>query len=269
MTDLTLLYPPTESASTDDAVPAAPHFRHGGDSGLPALKVPVTHVAAERIQKLIQDGAWRVGERLPGERQLADQLGVSRVSLRHALSLLETLGYLAIEPGRGAFVQAPEQRRNQPRRKLVGSYAADEVFLMRFLLNGWAAALLAPRITASQVHALSGAVAEMREAAERGHVQQLCEWDARFHDLLFQLCGHHLLNDLSQVMRDERHQRNHMTYADTASLHAPVEEHQAIVDALAARDAEGARAAVQRHLAQAARRAGCELPPIAAALAGA
>src|SRR6185369_12672749 len=108
-----------------------PQIRHGVDSGLPALKVPVTHFAAERIQKLIVEGAWREGDRLPGERQLADQLGVSRVSLRHALSLLETLGFIAIEPGRGAFVQPADRRRTQPRTKLAGTYRAEEVFLLR------------------------------------------------------------------------------------------------------------------------------------------
>jgi GntR family transcriptional repressor for pyruvate dehydrogenase complex len=269
MTDSNVRALPPESVEPEPSAaadPWRPQIRHGADSGLPALKVPVTHFAAERIQKLIVEGAWREGERLPGERQLADQLSVSRVSLRHALSLLETLGFIAIEPGRGAFVQPADRRRSQPRAKLAGAYQADEVFLLRCMLNGWAAALLAPRITASQVHSLAGAVAEMREAAQRRDAAQLSEWDMRFHDLLFQLCGNKLLADLVQTIQKERGDSGRMAYVDEESMLRPVTEHQAVVDALAAHDAAGAKQAVQQHLRNAAQRAGIDLGPLLQAL---
>jgi GntR family transcriptional regulator, transcriptional repressor for pyruvate dehydrogenase complex len=251
------------------AMGEAPVIRHGAAQapGLPALKVPVTHYAAERIQRMILDGAWGVGERLPGERQLSEQLGVSRVSLRHALALLETLGFIAIEPGRGAFVQPEDQRRTQARWKLAGRYAGDEVFAARSMLNGWAAGLLARRISASQSHALAGALAEMREAAQRGDAAGVNEWDMRFHDMLFEFSGNQLLADLSRTLHKERSDSSHLAAGDPASIRALIAEHESVLQALGMRDAAQAKAAVERHLLAEAQRAGCtiDIPWAAAA----
>jgi GntR family transcriptional repressor for pyruvate dehydrogenase complex len=250
------------------ALGETPVIRHGAAStpSLPALKVPVTHYAADRIQRMILDGAWGVGERLPGERQLSEQLGVSRVSLRHALALLETLGFIAIEPGRGAFVQPEDQRRTQARWKLAGRYAGDEVFFARSMLNGWAAGLLARRISASQSHALAGALAEMREAAAKGDAAGVHEWDMRFHDMLFEFCGNQLLADLSRTLHKERSDSVHLAGGDPESIKALIAEHESVLQALAARSPSQAKAAVERHLMEEAKRAGCEveLPWVAA-----
>lgn len=239
----------------------APVIRHSPSQlpGLPALKVPVTHYAAERIQRMILDGAWAVGERLPGERQLSEQLGVSRVSLRHALALLETLGFIAIEPGRGAFVQPEEARRTQARWKLAGRYAGEEVFVARSMLNGWAAGLLARRISASQSHSLAGALAEMREAAQRGDVHGVNEWDMRFHDMLFEFCGNQLLADLSRTLHKERRDSSQLAAGDAESVRALIAEHESVLQALGTRDPLQAKQAVERHLMAEARRAGCEV----------
>jgi GntR family transcriptional repressor for pyruvate dehydrogenase complex len=245
----------------DPSGPAAgsPQIRHGEGTVLPALKVPVTHFAAERIQRMIIDGAWQVGHRLPGERQLSEQLGVSRVSLRHALSLLETLGFVAIEPGRGAFVLPEERRRVQGRWKLAGRYTAGEVFLTRCMLNGWAAALLAPRIAASELHALTGAVAEMSEAAQRNDLTQLNEWDMRFHDMLFEYCGNKLLADLARTMHKERSDSTQLAFAGADRGAAALDEHRSVIEALQRRDSAAAKEAVERHLCNEAQRAGCDI----------
>jgi GntR family transcriptional repressor for pyruvate dehydrogenase complex len=243
-----------------DSMDAAPVFSHGRITGLPAIKVPVTHFAAERIQRMIHEGAWKVGDRLPGERQLAEQLGVSRVSLRHALTLLETLGFVAIEPGRGAFVRPEDQRRRQlGRHKLSGRYAGDEVFLMRCVLNGWAAALLAQRIGASQLHGMAGALAEMREALHDGDLGRVHEWDMRFHDQLFEFCGNKLMADMAKSLQKERSDSSQLAAGDRASIVASLEEHQAVVDALRAKDAVAAKAAIELHLRNEAGRVGCDI----------
>jgi GntR family transcriptional repressor for pyruvate dehydrogenase complex len=67
----------------------------------------VPEVALQAIRKLITEQGFGAGDALPSQRDLALQLGVSRASLREALSSLSALGVVSIQPGKGVFVQAP------------------------------------------------------------------------------------------------------------------------------------------------------------------
>ena len=67
----------------------------------------VPEVALQAIRKLIADEGFGPGDVLPSQRDLALQLGVSRASLREALSSLSALGLISVQPGKGVFVQSP------------------------------------------------------------------------------------------------------------------------------------------------------------------
>src|SRR5215216_4098224 len=69
-------------------------------------KTRVSTGVAQQLQALLHQGRLAVGEKLPPERELSDLLGVSRPALREALRLLEVMGYLRTEAGRGTFVSA-------------------------------------------------------------------------------------------------------------------------------------------------------------------
>ena len=62
------------------------------------------HLVAERIKELILNGTYPPGSRLPGERELAEQFEVSRVTIREAEIALQALGYLDIKTGSGVYV---------------------------------------------------------------------------------------------------------------------------------------------------------------------
>src|SRR4029434_10143774 len=68
--------------------------------------------AAEQISTRIREGAWQPGDRLPSERDLALQLGISRGSTREALRVLEAMGWLEIRPGDGTIVRDPRVKTN-------------------------------------------------------------------------------------------------------------------------------------------------------------
>jgi len=65
------------------------------------------HTVAERIKDLVRNGTYPVGSRLPGERDLAEELGVSRVTVREAQIALEAVGMLDIRVGSGVYVLRP------------------------------------------------------------------------------------------------------------------------------------------------------------------
>src|SRR6185312_16078854 len=115
------------------------------------LRSPVSQSAVQRIQTLILSGELARGSRLPSERQLARQLAVSRASLREALSILETMALVRIEPGRGTFVVAdgstPGTVVPMPVWRFGNRYSPREVYQLRHLTEGYAARLAAMAVT--------------------------------------------------------------------------------------------------------------------------
>ena len=106
----------------------------------------VPEAALQAIRKLIKEQGFGPGDALPSQRDLAVQLGVSRASLREALSSLSALGVISIQPGKGVFVQAPV---DLPRSDAALSwpFAAQasplDIFQLRYALEGFAAGLAA------------------------------------------------------------------------------------------------------------------------------
>jgi GntR family transcriptional regulator, transcriptional repressor for pyruvate dehydrogenase complex len=121
---------------------------------------------ATRIEDMI---ASRPDARLPSQRELSSLFGVSRTSVREALSLLEASGKLRTEPGRGSFwVRAstntpqpadPNALRNMEGRQDLPSqktYAKSEISRFRYLIEGQSGRLAAMRITDSEIASLNG-----------------------------------------------------------------------------------------------------------------
>lgn len=91
----------------------------------------------QAIRKLIEAGDYQPGDALPSQRDLAEQLGISRASLREALSSLSALGLVSVQPGKGVFVQAPSA---PPAATFSWPYAeqvsAVDTFQLRYALEG-------------------------------------------------------------------------------------------------------------------------------------
>ena len=101
------------------------------------------HAVADKITKLINDGAYPPGSRLPGERELAEQFGVSRVTIREAEIALQALGQITIKTGSGAYVLDPSERDG----RALPNVSAFELTEARSLFESEAAALAARNIS--------------------------------------------------------------------------------------------------------------------------
>lgn len=232
-------------------------------SSLRPSRLPVSHHAVETIQQLIVNGTWRAGDRLPSQRDLAEQLNLSRNSLREALSALETLGYLRIEPGRGVFVLTAEQRQARTKRewRSAGKYALKEVYQMRYAIESMAVMLLAPSLSEEQLAELKRIVNEMRKAAVQHDIYALSEHNTAFHFRILHWSKNRMAEEIGEGLRAEIEQSNQWAFADQrfSSIVSSIEEIDMIVDALAERDPKRARLAVEQHIHYAAQRAGISL----------
>jgi DNA-binding FadR family transcriptional regulator len=209
---------------------------------------------AEQLRGLITGGEFAAGARLPAERDLARQLGVSRPSVREALIALEVEGWVEVRTGSGVYVQ-PAQQRSGTRAPANGNgtgtdWGPLELMQARELVEGEVAALAARHARKVQVAQIAGALAQMQDEAAAGVVPR--EGDEAFHNAIASACGNDVLSD---TVRSYWHARRGPIsdrlgdhFENPPSWQRALVEHQAVLDAIRARDPEAARAAMREHL---------------------
>lgn len=214
---------------------------------------------ADQIRQLIVVGEFATGSRLPAERDLARQLGVSRPSAREALIALEVEGWVEVRSGSGVYV------REQPRRGVNGANAPGgaraagseveewgplELIRARRVLEGEIAAIAARQATRRDLQAMDAALQSMREDASAGVLPT--DGDRAFHTAIATAGGNGVLIDTVQRYWDSRRspifERLGGHFETVRSWRIAIAEHEAIVSAIRARDADAARAAMHTHL---------------------
>jgi DNA-binding FadR family transcriptional regulator len=206
---------------------------------------------AEQIAQLIASGEFPPGSRLPAERELAASLGVSRASVREAIISLEIGGLVEVRVGTGIFVAAAAAVRQAAADEGPGPF---ELLDARKLVEGEIAALAAARSQPSDVDALQHSVREMEAAI--GDFSQREAVDREFHLRIAKATGNSSLELVVAGLWDQRAELwgRMQRHFHTATLaQKTVEDHDAIVGAIAAHDADAARAAMHRHLSRVAR----------------
>jgi GntR family transcriptional regulator, transcriptional repressor for pyruvate dehydrogenase complex len=212
---------------------------------------------AEQIRGLIRSGEYLPGARLPPERDLAKQLGVSRPSVREALIALEVEGLVEVRIGSGIYVQRAAASNAGDDVSAVHAEAGPfELLRARYVIESECAALAARSARKAQIAAIEEAESVMRREFD-AHTQPLAG-DQLFHVRIAEATGNGALVAVVKMLWEERtgplyQQLEH--HYDTPDLWtAAMAEHHAVVKAIASRDAAGARAAMQRHLTQAYKR---------------
>jgi GntR family transcriptional repressor for pyruvate dehydrogenase complex len=201
---------------------------------------------ARRLFEQLASGDFAIGDRLPAERELAIDYGASRPAVREALIALEVQGFIEVRVGSGAYVCRLPGQGEEPGFAIT----AFELTEARLLFEGEAAALAALHITDAQIERLDGLVAAIATENLRSDVTE--EADRDFHLTIAAATRN---AGVVRTIEDMWHLRS--TSPECALLHAKardakvrpvVAEHAAIVEALRARDAAGARAAMRAHL---------------------
>lgn len=215
---------------------------------------------AEQLRSLIAQGEFAAGTRLPAERDLARQLGVSRPSVREALIALEVEGWVEVRTGSGIYVQ-PAQQRNGTRA--ANGHAAEgaewgplQVMQARELVESEVAALAARYARKPQVAQIAAALQQMRDDVDAGIEPRA--GDEAFHLAVAEACRNEVLTDTVRNYWSARHgpifSRLGDYFETPASWSAALVEHDAVLEAIRARDAAAARLAMQQHLKKATHR---------------
>ena len=209
---------------------------------------------AEQLRALIAAGDFTVGARLPAERELAKQLGVSRPSVREALIALEVEGWVEVRTGSGVYVLDRSRRAATPVAET--EWGPLELIRARRVVEGETAALAASTGKRKDVQAMSQAIATMRALAD--HNVMPLEGDRAFHLAIVGACNNTVLLETVQAFWDSRRgpifTRLGGYFETIKSWRAAIGEHEAIRDAIAARDPVAARSAMHHHMDKAHQR---------------
>ncbi|KQW49770.1 MULTISPECIES: FadR/GntR family transcriptional regulator [unclassified Roseateles] len=205
-------------------------------------------LVADRVRALIASEGLAAGVRLPAERELALQLGVSRPSLREALIALEIDGRIEIRGGSGIYVTAGQQPGGTATSALGDSPA--ELMQARVVLESAVITLAAARVTKAGLRRVEEALDAMRE--DHAHGRKPVDADRRFHISIAEMGGNSVLVDMVGTLFDGRHSPlSSRMSGHVESVHTwqtALAEHEAILQALEARNPQAAAAAMCSHL---------------------
>lgn len=205
---------------------------------------------AEQLRTLITAGEFTPGSRLPAERDLAKQLGVSRPSVREALIALEVEGWVEVRTGSGVYVQDRSNTAARGNPIALNEWGPLELIRARRVLEGEIASLAATMAKRKDIAAMRLALADMVRDADAGTLP--IEGDRAFHSAIVQSTGNTVLIETIHGFWDSRRgplfERLGGYFETVASWRSAIAEHTAILDAIVAHDAAGARAAMHAHM---------------------
>lgn len=209
----------------------------------------------EQIAARISSGGFSVGERLPSERELMEQFGVSRTSIREALRTLEAQGKLEVRQGLGTFVVSKPGLESSSAILVTwlheNQHKLMEILEVREAIEAKAASLAAVRRTEQDLDRLEESLIEMKAWVGKGQFEEATMADRRFHRNLTEASGNDLLVALADNLGATLHELRHSTLSMPGRAEMAITEHQPIIEALRKRDPELAQSAVLAHLGSA------------------
>lgn len=188
-----------------------------------------------KLREDILSGKYEEHEELR-EVAIGEEMGVSRTPVREAFRQLELEGLIQIIPNKGAYVTGITEKD------------VKDIYIIRSLLEGLCARWATEHISKEQLEEMEENVYLAKFHAEKGHLEQLAELDNRFHDIMYEACDskilEHQLKDFHEyVLRVRR-----KTLAQVTRGIASNKEHEEIMEAIKAKDADGAERLARQHM---------------------
>lgn len=200
------------------------------------------------LELMIVRGELQPGQRLPPERQLAEELGVSRASLRESLHELSFKGLIQRKPGLGTTVTDPGRSAVERRSVLDPAQRAfKEVMTLRTVVEPRVAALAADTASSRQVADLRDLCEQAGRARAPGRYLEL---DRQFHLAIAESTGNSLVVELLRTVNEWAEPSRRLGLQGTGRQTLSTAAHEQIVKAIAAGDAQAAERAMDLHLEQ-------------------
>ncbi|MFJ4194800.1 FadR/GntR family transcriptional regulator [Pseudomonas sp. NPDC089534] len=219
----------------------------------------VVNSVVEKLRAALARGQWRSGDMLPGQRELAEQLGISRPSLREAVTVLETLGLVRSMPGKGVVVLDAQAEEAHSPDSAVARASLEDVLQLRYTLEPFIVGLVAQSVGSKEVGQLRLTLMDMREALDAGDSEAGANAYIAFHEELFALTSNPIFQSVVQQTGNALKQSAEVLRNSPEHLAERLEENEAVVRAIRNRNSAQASAEMRRHILREGRRMGIEL----------
>jgi len=209
----------------------------------------------QRLETLMLEGSFKPGDRLPPERQLAEQLGVSRPSLREAIQKLTARGLISARQGGGTYVTSRlDSGFADPWKEMLGTHPElhRDVLEFRRMLEGTVAQMAAERATEADLDRIAALFAQLEAAHQQGRLDLTSEVDVQFHQALADAAHNalftHLSNSLLTMLQTHVHDNIANLFAVGTVSGQLLDQHRAVWLAVKSRQGAAARAAAEAHI---------------------
>lgn len=214
-------------------------------------KASISDQVYDQLKKYLIQGVWKPGDKLPSENDLGKSFGVSRITIRQALSKLTILGLLETRTGEGSFVKelTPGIYVNEMIPvTYLGKQSMNEVFEFRMIMEVESAGLAARKISEEELLALEESVKRMSEYKD--NLEKYVDEDQKFHMIISKSTGNSLIVQMNEIVRDViRETINSLT--KHVGMGIGLKYHKLLIEALRARDEEKAKKLMKEHLMEA------------------
>jgi len=211
--------------------------------------VKVSEEVADQIKRLIVDGKLKPGDRLPPERELIKQFGVSRPSLREALNSLVTLGLLEVRQAKRTFVRSVASKLIEDPLALLLKADSQKIFDLievRKAIETWAAYQAAQKASKEDFQQLDTIINEMQKAFEEGRSWE--KQDADFHLAIAKATHNtihmHIMSGIYDLLRESVGR----VFRDRAKIKKLLDQHHRIFNAIKNHSPDKARERTLEHL---------------------
>ena len=197
--------------------------------------MPLRELVFTTLRQAILKGELQPGERLM-EIQLAEKMGVSRTPIREAIRKLANEGLVTMIPRKGAIVAG------------ISEKMLRDVLRVRMVLEKMAYEYAFENITDEAIEDLKAAERGFEAAVESNDLVGIAEADEKFHFIIYEAAGNDKLMEILTTLKENMY-RYRMEYAKNRDIRTDlIEDHRAIVETLAERDAESGLKLVENHI---------------------
>lgn len=215
----------------------------------PVVRTTLTAAAFEQLISYVVHGEWKAGERIPRERELCQQLGIARTSLREALKAMELIGMLDSKVGDGTFVCPRSEFLSRPLQwAFTGTDHAEfaDIIEAREFLEQDLAGLAAERASEEDLLKIEAAVHNFREAMANG--DPIMDLDMAFHVSVGEAAHNEVLRNAAELSRDLMKPWLMLKSLISGVPARTLKQHEAIYRAILSGDTAAARNAMHNHM---------------------
>lgn len=201
-----------------------------------SIKRPSLHEElTDRLRNMIVEGVLAAGEKVP-ERELCEKLGVSRTPMREALKVLAADGLLQLQPNRGARVKG------------ITLQELEEVFPLMGALEALAGELACANVTPAQLNSVRQSHEAMLRCFEAQDMPGYFQHNQQIHESIMAAAGNQTLTDTYRSLAVRVRRARYLANMSSQRWQQAVQEHEVILEALEARDANKLSGVLKQHL---------------------